>query len=50
VATAGSEKVRLIALRDRVVAGDDPDARCYAHTLKMPCLIAMSGNWWSGAE
>lgn len=39
----------LNALWDCVVASDDPDDRYYARTLKMLCLIAMSGNWWSPA-
>jgi endo-1,4-beta-D-glucanase Y len=37
----------LNALWDHIVASDDPDDRYYARTLKMLCLIAMSGNWWS---
>ena len=37
----------LNALWDHVVATDSPDDRYYARTLKMLCLIAMSGNWWS---
>ena len=39
----------LNALWDFVVASDDPGDRYYARTLKMLCLIAMSGNWWSPA-
>ena len=37
----------LNALWDHIVASDDPDDLYYARTLKMLCLIAMSGNWWS---
>jgi endo-1,4-beta-D-glucanase Y len=37
----------LNALWDHTVASDSPDDRYYARTLKMLCLIAMSGNWWS---
>ena len=40
----------LNALWDHIVASDEPDDRYYARTLKMLCLIAMSGNWWSGEE
>jgi hypothetical protein len=39
----------LDALWDCIVASDVPDDRYYARTLKMLCLIAMSGNWWSPA-
>jgi endo-1,4-beta-D-glucanase Y len=39
----------LDALWDHVVASDDPGDRYYARTLKMLCLLAMSGNWWSPA-
>ena len=39
----------LNALWDHIVASDDPGDRYYARTLKMLCLIAMSGNWWSTA-
>jgi len=39
----------LDALWDCIVASDAPDDRYYARTLKMLCLIAMSGNWWSPA-
>ena len=39
----------LNALWDCVVESDDPGDRYYARTLKMLCLIAMSGNWWSPA-
>ena len=40
----------LNALWDHITASDDPDDRYYARTLKMLCLIAMSGNWWSTEE
>ncbi len=40
----------LNALWDYIVASDNADDRYYARTLKMLCLIAMSGNWWSTAE
>ncbi|MEO6789208.1 MAG: glycosyl hydrolase family 8, partial [Chthoniobacteraceae bacterium] len=39
----------LNALWDHIVASDDPGDRYYGRTLKMLCLIAMSGNWWSAA-
>ncbi len=39
----------LDAIWDCITASDDPDDRYYARTLKMLCLIAMSGNWWSPA-
>ncbi len=39
----------LNALWDHIVASDDPGDRYYARTLKMLCLIAMSGNWWTPA-
>ena len=37
----------LNALWDYVAASDSPDDRYYGRTLKMLCLIALSGNWWS---
>jgi endo-1,4-beta-D-glucanase Y len=40
----------LNALWDFIVASDDPGDRYYARTLKMLCLIAMSGNWWSPSQ
>lgn len=40
----------LDALWDHIVASDEPGDRYYARTLKMLCLIAMSGNWWSTVE
>ena len=39
----------LNALWDHITASDEPGDRYYARTLKMLCLIAMSGNWWSPA-
>ena len=40
----------LNALWDYVVASDSRDDRYYGRTLKMLCIIAMSGNWWSPAQ
>jgi endo-1,4-beta-D-glucanase Y len=37
----------LNELWDCTVATDSPDDRYFGRTLKMLCLIAMSGNWWS---
>jgi endo-1,4-beta-D-glucanase Y len=37
----------LNALWDFTLASDDRGDRYYARTLKMLCLIVMSGNWWS---
>ncbi|HYR58060.1 MAG TPA: glycosyl hydrolase family 8 [Chthoniobacteraceae bacterium] len=39
----------LNTLWDYTVATDSSDDLYFARTLKMLCLIAMSGNWWSPA-
>ena len=37
----------LNALWDSVSSSDSPNDRYYGRTLKMLCLIALSGNWWT---
>jgi len=37
----------LNALWDNVAASDLPGDRYYGRSLKMLCLIALSGNWWA---
>ena len=45
--SAAAHQDWLNALWDYVAASDSPDDRYYGRTLKMLCLIALSGNWWS---
>ncbi len=45
--TGAAHQPWLNALWDYTVATDSPDDRYFARTLKMLCLISMSGNWWS---
>ena len=40
----------LDALWTEIAASDSKDDRYFARTLKMLCLIALSGNWWSPGE
>ena len=40
----------LNSLWDHIAASDESGDRYYGRTLKMLCLIAMSGNWWSTVE
>ena len=37
----------LNALWKNIAASDSPDDKYFARTLKMQCLIALSGNWWN---